>query len=132
MRQHHRAKLGPAGRAQLVSVINAGAMFRAAAAAMSIAPATRASVVVALAARHRDRAPVGAWSQDRSSRPLRCPGRTSAEQEQRICEARQRTNLGPGRLAGAGGSPAFDRARGPGASWHLTPSPLRTPDVPAS
>ena len=30
MGQHHRAKLGPAGRAQLVSVINAGATFRAA------------------------------------------------------------------------------------------------------
>ena len=40
MGQHHRAKLGPAGRAQLVSVINAGATFRAAAAAMNVAPAT--------------------------------------------------------------------------------------------
>jgi transposase InsO family protein len=47
----------------------------------------------------------GAWSQDRSSRPLRCPTRTSAEQEQRICEARRRTNLGPGRLAGIVGCP---------------------------
>jgi transcriptional regulator of acetoin/glycerol metabolism len=47
----------------------------------------------------------GAWSQDRSSRPLRCPGRTAAEQEQRICQARQRTNLGPGRLARLVGCP---------------------------
>jgi transposase InsO family protein len=42
----------------------------------------------------------GGWSQDRSSRPRRSPGQTSPEREQRICEARQRTNLGPGRLAG--------------------------------
>jgi hypothetical protein len=132
MRQHHRAKLGPAGRAQLVSVINAGAMFRAAGAAMSVAPATAHRWWSRWQHATDTERRSGAWSQDRSSRPLRCPGRTAAEQEQRICEARQRTNLGPGRLAGAGGSPAFDRARGPGASWHLTPSPLRTPDVPAS
>lgn len=105
MRQHHRAKLGPAGRAQLVSVINAGATFRAAAAAMSFAPATayrwwwrwqQASDLERVS---------GAWSQDRSSRPRRSPRRTPEPVEQRIWEARRRTNLGPGRLAGLVGAP---------------------------
>jgi transposase InsO family protein len=42
----------------------------------------------------------GRWAFDRSSRPHRSPRRTPAAQEERICEARRRTNLGPGRLAG--------------------------------
>ena len=88
MGQHHRAKLGPAGRAQLVSVINAGATFRAAAAAMNVAPATA----------HRwwwrwQHAPEpdrcsGRWAQDRSSRPYRSAGQTSPERERRILELR--------------------------------------------
>jgi hypothetical protein len=36
---------------------------------------------------------------------LRSPNRTSAEREAVICEARRRTNLGPGRLAGLVGHP---------------------------
>ena len=105
MRQHHTAKLGPAGRAQLVSIINSGATFRAAAAAMNVAPATahrwwwRWQQATETERRSR------AWTQDRSSRPHRCPTRTPAEREQRICQARQRTNLGPGRLAGLVGCP---------------------------
>jgi transposase InsO family protein len=47
----------------------------------------------------------GAWSQDRSSRPRRSPRQTPEPVEQRICEARRRTNLGPGRLAGLVGAP---------------------------
>lgn len=105
MGQHHKAKLGPAGRAQLAQLVCAGATFRAAAAAMSVAPATayrwwwrwqQASV--------SERAS-GRWAWDRSSRPQRSPTRTSEEIEQRICEARRRTNLGPGRLAGIVGCP---------------------------
>ena len=105
MGQHHKAKLGPAGRSQLAQLVNAGATFRAAAAAMSVAPATahrwwwrwqQASV---------SERQSGRWAWDRSSRPARSPARTSPEAEQRICEARQRTNLGPGRLAGIVGCP---------------------------
>src|SRR5919199_1468914 len=43
---------------------------------------------------------LGALGIDRSSRPQRSPRRTPAAEEQRICEARRRTNLGGGRLAG--------------------------------
>jgi transposase InsO family protein len=42
----------------------------------------------------------GAWSGDRSSRPRRSPRLLVAAEQQRICQARRRTNLGPGRLAG--------------------------------
>jgi transposase InsO family protein len=40
------------------------------------------------------------WAQDRSSRPRRSPLLLDADEQQRICDARRRTNLGPGRLAG--------------------------------
>jgi hypothetical protein len=45
------------------------------------------------------------WALDRTSRPHHCPRRTPAAEEQRICEARRRTNLGSGRLAGFVGHP---------------------------
>jgi transposase InsO family protein len=105
MGQHHRAKLGPAGRAQLVSVINAGATFRAAAAAMNVAPATAHKWWWRWHQATETERCSGGWSHDHSSRPLRCPARTSAEHEQRICDARRRTNLGPGRLAGIVATP---------------------------
>jgi transposase InsO family protein len=104
MGQHHRAKLGPAGRAQLVSVINAGASFRTAAAAMGVAPATAHRWWWRWQQATEAERGSGAWSHDRSSRPRSCPARTSSEREQRICEARRRTNLGPGRLAGLVGA----------------------------
>jgi hypothetical protein len=105
MGQHHRAKLGPAGRAQLVSVINAGATFRAAAAAMNVAPATAHRWWWRWQAASEPERASGRWAWDASSRPRRSPGRTSVEVERRICEARRRTNLGPGRLAGIVGCP---------------------------
>lgn len=105
MGQHHRAKLGPAGRTQLVSMINAGATFRAAAAAMNVAPATAHRWWRRFEAAGIEERCSGHWAWDRSSRPHRSPTRTSEEVEQRVCEARRRTNLGPGRLAGLVGCP---------------------------
>jgi transposase InsO family protein len=100
MRVHANAKLGPAGRLALVSKIEGGCSLRAA--------ARESSVSVATAHRwwHRfssaaltDRATL-VWAQDRSSRPRRSPRELAAAEQERICRARQRTNLGPGRLAG--------------------------------
>ena len=105
MAQHHRAKLGPAGRAQLVSVINAGATFRAAAAVMNVAPATAHRWWWRWQQASEPERRSGGWSHDRSSRPHRSPGQTSPEREEWICQARRRTNLGPGRLAGIVGCP---------------------------
>jgi transposase InsO family protein len=52
-----------------------------------------------LQAGERDRAS-GAWAADRSSRPRRSPRLLDGDEQARICAARRRTNLGPGRLAG--------------------------------
>jgi len=105
MGQHVRAALGPAGRVALVDLIEQGATFRQAAACLNVSPATahhwwqrwRRALPAELSS--------GSWALDRSSRPHRSPARTPATEERRICEARRRTNLGPGRLAGLVGHP---------------------------
>ena len=98
MNLHANAKLGLAGRRELVAAIEAGASMRCAAAAFGVSPAT--------AHRWWHRWLDGASLCDRSSRPLRQPRRLTAAEEQRILAARRQTNLGPGRLAGL-----LDRAR---------------------
>src|SRR4029453_2900473 len=100
MGQHVNAALGPAGRVALVELVNQGSTFRQAAACLNVAPAT--------AHRGWGRWPgatggdpsAGGGAFDRTARPRRSPNRTAADEEQRICQARRRTNLGPGRLAG--------------------------------
>jgi transposase InsO family protein len=98
---HANAKLGPAGRVALVELIDQGMTFRAAAAALGVSPATahrwwqrrRQSVGLAGEA-------ASGWFCDRSSRPHRSPRRLTADEERPILAARERTNLGPARLAG--------------------------------
>jgi transposase InsO family protein len=95
MNLHANAKLGLAGRRELVLAIEAGASLRSAAAAFGVSPAT------AHRWWHR-------WLEgravsclvDRSSRPHRQPRRLTAAEEEPILRARRETNLGPGRLAG--------------------------------
>jgi transposase InsO family protein len=95
-----RCKLGPGGRLELVRLIEQGSTLRAAAGALNVAPAT------AHRWWHRWQQ---ATEQERQSRsclrarppvPKSCPWRLSVEAEQRILDARHRTNLGPARLAG--------------------------------
>jgi len=95
---HANAKLGLAGRRELVAAVEARASLRCAAAAFGVSPAT--------AHRWWHRWLDGVGLCDRSSRPLRQPRHLSLAEEQRIVRARRRTNLGPGRLAGI-----LDRAR---------------------
>ena len=93
---HANAKLGLAGRRELVLAIEGGLSLKRAAARFSVSPATA----------HRwwhrwlDGDRQQAALVDRSSRPLRQPRRLSADQEAVIVRARLQTNLGPGRLAG--------------------------------
>jgi transposase InsO family protein len=95
-----RCKLGLAGRRELVRLIEKGATLRAAAAALSVSPATahrwwhRWRV-----ASDAERATL-ACLRTRSSRPRSCPWALSADDERRILEARRRTRFGPARLAG--------------------------------
>jgi transposase InsO family protein len=92
---HANAKLGPAGRRELVRLIRGGASERQAAACLSVAPATAHRWSV----REREASPAervsGAWAADRSSRPHRCPRQTPRKVERRVCEARERTGWGP-------------------------------------
>ena len=93
MNLHANAKLGLAGRRQLVRAIESGSSMRAAAVAFGVSPTT--------AHRWWHRALAGESLVDRSSRPRRQPRRLSAEEEEAvILRARRETNLGPGRLAG--------------------------------
>jgi transposase InsO family protein len=96
MNLHANAKLGLAGRRELVLAIEGGMTLKQAAACFSVSPATA----------HRwwhrwldgDRSPEAL--RDRSSRPHGQPRRLSPAEEEPILRARRETNLGPGRLAG--------------------------------
>ena len=98
--EDRRCKLGLAGRLELVELVEQGYSLRAAAAALSVAPATahrwwhrwRAASMSERASRACLRA--------RPPRPRSCPWGLSPESEQRIVAARQRTGYGPARLAG--------------------------------
>jgi transposase InsO family protein len=92
MNLHANAKLGLAGRRELVGAIGSGFSLRVAAAAFGVSPAT--------AHRWWHRALAGEQLGDRSSQPHRQPRRLSAAEEEPILQARRETNLGPGRLAG--------------------------------
>jgi transposase InsO family protein len=96
MKLHANAKLGLAGRRELVLAIESGMSLKRAAACFCVSPAT--------AHRWWHRWLEGGRLQvallDRSSRPLRQPRKLSAAEEEPILHARRETNLGPGRLAG--------------------------------
>jgi transposase len=103
MMLHRNAKLGLAGRLQLVQAIEGGMSMKAAAAAFSVSPAT------AHRWSHRWRE-AGAEARrtlsclcDRSSRPRRCPRELDRELQERICACRRRTGWGPRLIAGATG-----------------------------
>ena len=100
---HANAKLGPAGRRELVRLIREGSTERQAAACLSVAPATAHRWSVREREASCEQRASGAWALDRSSRPQRCARRTDAETERRVCQARERTGWGPRLLAGETG-----------------------------
>jgi transposase InsO family protein len=100
MRVHANAKLGPAGRLALVCLIGEGASLRSAAKASGVSVATAHRWSRRWSSASAEARASGAWAADRSSRPRRCPRQLEPAEQERICRARQRTNLGPGRLAG--------------------------------
>jgi transposase InsO family protein len=100
MQLHANAKLGPAGRLALVQAIDAGMAQKAAAAAFCVSPATAHRWWHRFRAASLEERASLAWTRDRSSRPRNSPRRLDADQERLILEARERTNLGPARLAG--------------------------------
>jgi transposase InsO family protein len=101
---HPNARLGPAGRRELVRLMVEQKMSeRQAAACVSVSVATahrwrRRWLVASLEDRHS-----GAWTADRSCRPHRSPRRTPELVEQAVCAARRRTGWGPRLIAGETG-----------------------------
>jgi len=95
-----RCRLGLAGRYRLVQLIEGGCSLRTAAAESAV------SVATAHRWWHRWQNATDAKRADRSCLrarppvPRSCPWQLSAEQERVILQARERTNLGPARLAG--------------------------------
>jgi transposase len=104
MGQHLRGKLGPAGRVELVRLmVDEGVSERAAAAALSVAPATAHRWKQRwLMAGESDRSS-GRWACDRSSRPHSSPTRTPAAVEELVLADRARTGHGPRLIAGRTG-----------------------------
>ncbi len=100
MRVHGNAALGPAGRLALVQAIESGMTLRAAAAALSVAPATAHRWWHRWRAASDEERHAGRWLADRPSTPHRQPKRLPAAEEELILRARRETGLGPGRLAG--------------------------------
>jgi transposase InsO family protein len=96
MNLHANAKLGLAGRRELVLAVEAGMSLRAAAVAFSVSAATA----------HRwwhrwlEGGRVSSSLLDRSSRPHRQPRRLSVGEEEAILRVRRETSLGPARIAG--------------------------------
>ena len=101
---HANARLGPAGRRELVHLmINLGMSERQAAACLSTSNCTAHRWKRRwLEATAQQRAS-GGWAMDRSSRPRRSPRRTSSEVERVVCAARERTGWGPRLIAGETG-----------------------------
>jgi transposase InsO family protein len=100
MKVHANAALGPAGRLALCDAIESGMTLRAAAAALSVSPATAHRWWRRRQAASAEELRSGAWLRDSSSRPRRQPRRLSEAEEEEILRARRQTGLGPGRLAG--------------------------------
>jgi transposase InsO family protein len=103
MRFHRNAKLGLAGRRELVLEIAAGRSIRTTAATFNV------SVATAHRWWHRwrqasaqERASLSCLL-DRSSRPIRSPRRLAPECERAICDCRRKTGWGPRLVAGATG-----------------------------
>jgi transposase InsO family protein len=103
MRFHRNAKLGLAGRRELVLAIAGGGSMREAAQTFNVSTATahrwwrRWS-----SASEAERRSLSCLF-DRSSRPARSPRRLAGELEDAICECRRKTGWGPRLIAGTTG-----------------------------
>ena len=95
-----RCRLGLQGRLELVRLIEQGSTLRQAAACLSVAPATAHRWWHRWQAASEEERASRACLRARPPVPRSCPWALGEEVEQRILAARERTNLGPARLAG--------------------------------
>ena len=98
---HANARLGPAGRRELVRlIIDLGMSERQAAACLSTSNCTAHRWKQRWLEAGAEERASGRWALDRSSRPHRSPRKTRAQIERRVCAARKRTGWGPRLIAG--------------------------------
>ena len=105
MQVHANASLSVEGRRRLVELITSGLSIREAAAICRVAPATAHRWITRWRKATEEERRSLRCLVDRSSRPHHQPRRSAPDLEQRILEARARTNLGPARLSHIVGAP---------------------------
>lgn len=105
MTTHPRAKLGLAGRHELVKAIANGASQREAAAGCGVSPATANKWWRRWREASEAERRSLACLRDRCSRPHRSPNELPAREQDRICEVRARTGWGPRLIASEVGHP---------------------------
>jgi transposase InsO family protein len=98
---HANARLGPAGRRELVRLmIDEGMPERRAAARLSVSSCTAHRWKQRWLAASESERSSGGWAVDGSSRPHRSPRRTPAQVEAKVLAERERTGWGPRLIAG--------------------------------
>jgi transposase InsO family protein len=98
---HANARLGPAGRRELVRLmIEVGMPERQAAACLCVSPCTAHRWKTRWLGASDELRRSGGWALDGSSRPHRSPRRTVAALEGRVLAERERTGWGPRLIAG--------------------------------
>jgi transposase InsO family protein len=105
MQVHANAKLGLAGRRELVRVVEGGASLRVAAARFGVAPATAFRWSLRWRQASEPERSSLACLCDRSSRPRHSPRLLATAEQERICAARRRTGWGPRLIGGQVGHP---------------------------
>jgi transposase len=103
MRFHRNAKLGLAGRRELVLAIAGGSSIREAAATFNVSCATAHRWWLRWRQASASERQSLSCLFDRSSRPARSPRRLAPELERAICDCRRKTGWGPRLVAGATG-----------------------------
>jgi transposase InsO family protein len=99
MKIHRNARLGLAGRHELIKAIEATGQ-RAAARQLSLSPTTAHKWWHRWRAASDEQRRTLACLQDRSSRPRRSPNELPAAEQERICEVRHHTGWGPRLIGG--------------------------------
>src|SRR5437763_8485398 len=102
---HRNARLGLAGRYQLVKEIESGCSCRQAARGRGVSPTTACKWWRRWSAATLEQRRTLACLEDRSSRPHRQPRLLSAPEQERICRVRRRTGWGPRLVGGETGRP---------------------------
>ena len=98
---HANARLGPAGRRELVRLmVDERLTERQAAACLSVSPCTAHRWKRRWLGASEGERRSGGWALDGSSRPHRSPTRTPAHVEQQVLAERERTGWGPRLIAG--------------------------------